>query len=85
MNIEIIRKVINDADPIGLLKMGAPKNEYDSEILEIYRDIIKCESISQPKLAAIMYDTFVVWFDGVGVGPYSIYDSMATKILELRK
>lgn len=32
---EKVEKVINRHDPLGLLKMGAPKDEYEPEITEL--------------------------------------------------
>lgn len=31
-NIEIIRKIVNEADPIHLLEIGCPDDEYEQEI-----------------------------------------------------
>ena len=37
--LEKIKKLINNADPRGLLAGGAPDNEYDQEIVEIYHAV----------------------------------------------
>ena len=53
----IVREVMREVDPEGLLRMGAPDDEYDREILDIARYVSPspfCEGIS--------FDSRVAWF-----------------------
>ncbi|BBI33953.1 DUF1871 family protein [Cohnella abietis] len=53
---QIVTRVINDWDPIGLLAGGAPENEYDIEINEIVEKCIMCEN--ETDLARQIYKVF---------------------------
>lgn len=51
--LEIIKKVINEWDPIGLMEF-APQDEYDDECLLIFQEFSK----NQESLGKVIYDTF---------------------------
>lgn len=59
--LEKIRKEINNWDPIGLLEIGAPKNEYEQEIVKISSKIML--ENNKDKLGEIIYEIFLEMFD----------------------
>ena len=62
LDIGDIRIVINLWDPIGLLKLHAPVDEYEPEIKAIWT---KCSQtdISISQLGQVVYNTFLDFFD----------------------
>lgn len=58
-----VRDLINTEDPIGLIAMGAPEDEYDPEI----EDLIKWR---EPVSSEAVAEVFLRWF-GSGVGDLS--------------
>ena len=57
---EVVRKEINKDDPIGLISMGTPHDEYDPEVKEIVRKISKAGGVE--KLQNLVHKTFVEFF-----------------------
>jgi hypothetical protein len=49
------RAVVNEVDPVGLIDMGAPDDEYDSEV----EDLIKWR---EPVTAERVAEVFTQWF-----------------------
>jgi len=41
---EVVRKSIHKIDPFALLAGGSPKDEFDSEIISIVRQLPRCRS-----------------------------------------
>lgn len=58
--VKMIKQEINKWDPVGLLKMGVPKNEYDIEIYSIV-DKIQVDS-SADEISNIIYEEFINMF-----------------------
>ncbi len=54
--LQVIREIINKWDPIGLLKLGAPRGEYDLEINRISCKIEKIKNVQE--LADVIYNVF---------------------------
>jgi hypothetical protein len=66
-----VRTVVNREDPIGLLGMGAPEDEYDPEV----RDLVKWrKAVTAEQVGAI----FMRWFGESGVMP----SGMAARIAD---
>lgn len=74
----LIRKEINKVDPIGLISMGAPKDEYDSEVEEIMLKINTCGN--EKDLEELIYKTFVRMFDTRLAGSREIYRKLSSRI-----
>ena len=56
------RTAVNREDPVGLLGMGAPEDEYDPEV----RDLVKWrEAVTADQVRAV----FLRWFGESGVMP----------------
>lgn len=74
----LIRKEIIKADPIGLINMGAPDDEYDPEVREIMTKSHLCGS--KTDWESLIYETFVRMFDKRLVGQRETYRSLAKRI-----
>ena len=55
-----VRAVVNREDPVGLLCMGAPEDEYDPEVADLikWREAVTAEQVSA---------VFLRWFGESGV------------------
>lgn len=60
--LESIEQILMIQDPVRLIKMGAPLDEYDSEALDIFERINRYNSVE--KIHQIVYDVFVSRFGG---------------------
>ncbi|WP_339147161.1 MULTISPECIES: DUF1871 family protein [unclassified Sutcliffiella] len=56
-----VKEVIDEWDPIGLLSMGCPEDEYDPEIRDIVR--LLCDIKSVNELAVGINKVFIKWFE----------------------
>lgn len=74
----LIREEINKADPIGLISMGAPRDEYGSEAEEIMLTIGTCRT--EKDLEGLIYKTFVRMFDKRIAGSREIYRELSSRI-----
>lgn len=55
-----VKKVIDEWDPIGLLSMGCPDDEYDPEIKDIVQLLSNIESVDE--FADGIQKVFFKWF-----------------------
>jgi len=60
LRLAAVRAVVNEQDPIGLLELGAPQDEYDPEVGDL-------AGLGVPLNAQDVIDVFVRWF-GSGTG-----------------
>lgn len=75
---KLVEAAVNRADPIGLLALGFPDNEYHAEIAEI---LPKVESAtSEEDLSEVIHQIFVEWFEPHMSGTRSLYDAIANEI-----
>lgn len=74
----LIIKELNRVDPIGLISMGAPRDEYNPEVKEILSKINLCKS--EKDLEELMYNTFVKMFDERLAGSREIYRKLSSRI-----
>lgn len=58
MKNKLITKTINQWDPIGLISMHSPNDEYSCEIRSIINMIEKTNHINTHSVAKIVYDVF---------------------------
>jgi len=79
-----LRRIVGDAlrraDPIGLMAMGAPSDEYDPElgtILPLFTSVG-----SQAELEKLIHSQFVAWFGADEAGPSGRYSSAAREVWE---
>jgi hypothetical protein len=76
--VAAVESAINDADPIGLLKLGAPPDEYSSEIGTILPCVAKVERLEQ--VADVLHTEFLRWFGEGTAGPREAYEAPAQRI-----
>jgi hypothetical protein len=53
-----IRVLVNEADPIGLIEGGAPEDEYDLEVNDLVRLVLRADPFEQKDVDAV----WVRWF-----------------------
>jgi hypothetical protein len=71
------RAVVNREDPVGLLDVGAPEDEYDPEV----RDLTESrEAVTAEQVRAV----FVRWFGASGAMPPETAARIAGRINEAR-
>ncbi len=75
---EAVSQALREADPIGLIRGGAPRNEYDPEvgtILPRLRGVTSAEDIQ-----SIVHEEFVSWFGEETAGSFDDYQRAAQSI-----
>ncbi len=77
-----LREIVNKEDPIGLIGMGAPADEYDPEISAILPKIKECKSVES--LQTMIHAVFVKWFDKETASPRGRYRSIAEQVFALK-
>lgn len=73
-----VLEAINRADPIGLLGMGAPGDEYEPEVgtvLPRLRNATSADDVEQ-----ILHEEFSRWFGPDQAGPRDVYHQPAGEI-----
>lgn len=74
-----LRKIINQHDPIGLLDIGAPEDEYEPEVKTIIVQLEK--GMTEQQVHDLIYQEFLRWFeDESTAGPKDEYKELATEI-----
>lgn len=73
-------RAIDAADPIGLLAMGAPEDEYSPEVGTIVPKVSRATSPSEVR--QILHGEFVRWFGPELAGAQEEYDAPAQRIWE---
>jgi hypothetical protein len=51
--VAAVREVVNKFDPMGLLKIGAPEDEYDPEVAGLVRLVMRRETFDDQAVAAV--------------------------------
>ena len=75
----IVKQAIDRADPIGLLAIGCPDDEYDPEIERVMDYVME---YSDPwQLGGRIHRTFVEMFDERTAGPPEVYHHIAEEII----
>ncbi|MBI4450438.1 hypothetical protein HY642_00555 [Candidatus Woesearchaeota archaeon] len=70
-----IRAVVNKHDPICLLKLGCPKDEYDPEVELLVRHVIAAKTTSE--LRDKVHAVFVRMFDAKIAGSKARYYALS--------
>lgn len=68
-----LRSIINRRDPMELLSMGAPQDEYEPEVESVLEKL--SNGISQEQVLEVIYSEFVRWFGEVP--PMETFHSLA--------
>jgi len=79
-----VKSVVNKADPIGLLRMGAPDDEYHPEIDEIACRLPEPECRTVAQTHTMVHRVFVRWFSASIAGPRGAYRKLAAALHPLR-
>ncbi|WP_139058348.1 hypothetical protein [Shewanella sp. HN-41] len=74
----IVDGAIRKEDPIGLLELGAPPDEYAPEVGTILPRLKSASSESE--LCSIIHQEFLHWFGEPTAGPETVYESIAKDI-----
>ena len=80
-----VKDIINKYDPIGLLKMSSPVNEYDPECEMIVPKLIKANNIDE--VHDMVYNTFVDMFNSPEddiTGPKEDYRKLSEELYSLK-
>jgi hypothetical protein len=75
-----VDRILREADPIGLIAIGAPQNEYQGELRTIVPRL--SESNSATDVQRIVHEEFVRWFGARTAGPASRYAALSRRIWE---
>ena len=73
-----VSRLVREADPIRLIAIGAPDDEYDVEVSTILPRLHEATSASD--VHRIVYEEFVHWFDADIAGPPEIYVAVSEEI-----
>jgi hypothetical protein len=76
--IAAVKAAVDTADPIGLLEIGAPSDEYEPEVGTIVPRVAKAADFAE--VHRIVHDEFKRWFGTDTAGPIANYDSPAREI-----
>jgi hypothetical protein len=79
----LVEKILNKYDPIGLIKLGAPEDEYSSEAKEIIHQLDVVKNINE--LSQTIWAIFVCSFDLSIAGPVNYYKLIAAEIWSIKE
>lgn len=82
MNIEKLTQIVNKYDPIHLIKMGLPNDEYQPEIADIFVALQE-RSMNEFELTEKIKEIFIRWFNETTVNDHGmeVYKNLAHEIL----
>ncbi|MBI3248928.1 MAG: hypothetical protein HYZ50_20700 [Deltaproteobacteria bacterium] len=73
-----VSQLLREADPIRLITIGAPDDEYDPEVSTILPRLRGAQSAAEVR--KIIHEEFVHWFDADIAGPVTHYAEVAEKV-----
>lgn len=81
INYELLRKIINEEDPLGLIDFDTPEslNEYEPELREILKKDISL--LGNEELGQWIYQIFIIFFSEKLVNGKEKYNLIAKKFL----
>jgi hypothetical protein len=69
-----VKKVVDEHDPVGLLEIGAPSDEYDPEIADLVRLVLGPNRPTEESVS----DVWRRWFgEDHGIGHAALADALA--------
>jgi hypothetical protein len=80
---EELLQLLAHHDPVGLLAIGAPKDEYEPEVGTILPRLValaQSGSNSVPAIRKVIYEEFSRWFGSDIAGPEERYHSIAEEL-----
>jgi hypothetical protein len=78
--VAAVAHAIEQADPIGLLAMGSPADEYSCEVGTIVPRVSKASSLLEVR--RIVHEEFVRWFGTEMAGAEDWYEPLAAQVWE---
>ncbi len=78
----IVEVLLEKYDPMGLMAIGAPKNEYCTEAQEIVSNLNKDQS--HLSILFMVYRIFIRQFDFITAGSIFNYTSISKELYQLR-
>lgn len=75
-----LRAILNHFDPIELIEMGCPQDEYDPEIARILQAVAECKNVEA--LSAMMRSVYAQMFDEEITGRFPDWDKLADEVWE---
>ena len=76
----VVGRAIDEADPIRLLEIGAPGDEYAPEIGTILPRLATVEHLED--VTTVLHEEFLRWFGHGVAGPRDAYEAPARRICE---
>lgn len=70
-----LRKILNRHDPIGLIGIGVPEDEYDPERSVIASRLVHCHGVED--VHAMVYEVFCEYFGAKIAGARAAYGPLA--------
>ena len=81
VNVDGLTQLFAKHDPVGLIRMGAPVDEYEPEAKELVDVLSRSPASSADELTERVYGVFLWLFGLPGlVGPRDLYEPIATEI-----
>lgn len=78
----IVKESVDRLDPIGLLAIGCPDDEYAPEIKRIAQQLVTAKTLSLDIVQTILHETFVEFFDHRLAGSRDRYREAAREIMQ---
>src|SRR5687767_15191250 len=76
--VSAVKAALDSADPIGLLEIGAPSDEYEPEVGSIVPRVAKATNLGE--VHRIVHEEFARWFGTAVAGPPDAYEAAAREI-----
>jgi hypothetical protein len=76
--VAAVKVALDSADPIGLLEIGAPADEYEPEVGTIVPRVAKAADATE--VHRIIHEEFGRWFGVDTAGPLTTYEAPAREI-----
>jgi hypothetical protein len=76
--VAAVKSAIDAADPVGLLRLGSPSEEYEPELGTIVPRVAKAVDLAAVR--RIVHAEFSRWFDHECAGPPTAYSALAERI-----
>ncbi len=73
-----LRSIVNKYDPIKLIALGSPADEYEPEVTTLITKLNN--KLSENEVFDLVFNEFDFWFGGSTTGPKSSYKSLAKDV-----
>ena len=73
-----LTQILNEEDPVGLIRLGAPLDEYDPEVGTVLPRLKDC--LDESGLRRVLHEEFARWFGPETAGSEQAYARAAERI-----